>query len=105
MKKNPTVLFLVGAFAKLQRERSYFWPRLFRERGALLDDPAQPKEKETLSCKLCLGKYVDVLRRSCKSFYENPTKFYAHIEIIVTYLAVNFFGLWVITRHHEDLLV
>ena len=31
--------------------------------------------------------------------------FYAHIEVVVTFLVVNFLGFLVITRHHEDLLV
>ena len=40
MKKIPTVLFLVRAFAKLQRERSCFRPGLFRKRGGAMDDQA-----------------------------------------------------------------
>ena len=40
MNNFPTVLFLVRAFAKLQRERSYFCPRLFREGGARPRDQA-----------------------------------------------------------------
>ena len=34
----PTVLFLVKEIAKLERERSVFCPRLFREGGGLTDD-------------------------------------------------------------------
>ena len=58
MNNFPTVLFLVRAFAKLQRERSYFCPRLFRERGGTDDDPALVREKEPLTGKPCLGNNV-----------------------------------------------
>ena len=34
-KSFPTVLFLAKEIAKLERERSVFCPRLFREGGAL----------------------------------------------------------------------
>ena len=55
MKKNPTVLFLVRAFAKLQRERSYFCPRLFREGGGLLDGQAEAREKEPVIAARIFG--------------------------------------------------
>ena len=29
-----------------------------------------------------------------------PYRKYAHIEIVVAFLGINFFGFWVITRHH-----
>ena len=56
MKMFPTVLFLVFVFKKLQRERSYFCPRLFRERGGRLDDQAQLIEKEPLKASFVWGK-------------------------------------------------
>ena len=28
-------------------------------------------------------------------------KHYAHIQVVVAFLVVSFFGFWVITRHHE----
>ena len=38
-----------------------------------------------------------------RSALKNLEIMYAHIEILVTFLLVNFFGFLVTTRHHEDL--
>ena len=56
VKNFPTVLFLVKEIAKLQRERSVFCPRLFREGGGPRVQPGGVTEKEPLSRKHCLGK-------------------------------------------------
>ena len=48
MKNFPTVLFLVRAFAKLQRERSVFWPGPFPDAIWPRYDQALLKEKEPL---------------------------------------------------------
>ena len=47
-------------------------------------------------------KKCNTVKTTNKCFIMNA---YAHIEVVVTFLVVNFFGFLVITRHHEDLLV
>ena len=37
------------------------------------------------------------------SVYTYIPSLYAHIEVLVTFLLVNNFGFWVITRHHGSL--
>ena len=55
VKNFPTVLFLVKEIAKLERERSVFCPRLFREEGGQRDDQAQLTEKEPLYASHIFG--------------------------------------------------
>ena len=56
VKKIPTVLFLVKEIAKLERERSVFCPRLFREGGGPSDQRAAYRER-TPKSQARLGKY------------------------------------------------
>ena len=37
-----------------------------------------------------------------QTYYYDYDHYYAHIEVLVTFLLVNFFGFLIITRHHGD---
>ena len=54
----PTVLFLVKEFAKLERERFVFCPRLFREGGGLGDDQADLQRKNPYMLRIFSGTTI-----------------------------------------------
>ena len=48
------------------------------------------------------GKHLFFMQGNRKALWGEEG-YYAHIEVVVTFLVVNFFGFLIITRHHEDL--
>ena len=58
VKNFPTVLFLVKEIAKLERERSVFWPGPFREGGVYYMRPGAAEEISTPKSQALFGEQI-----------------------------------------------
>ena len=75
MNNFPTVLFLVRGIAKLERERSVFCPRLFRERGGQGWDWRPSRGCCCSSCPCCCSSFCSSFCGAVKSIEDLCEKF------------------------------